>query len=348
MVDRLTLDEDGTEHELSTLAEFPEEELLRLDDGTPLPAALTELRSLLQLHAAATSGPVIAPADDGDDDPQAAARLAELAATKADMLRDCLLDFDEGMLLLHDKLLDHEQLVKRLNAVRKRNVAVPAGKFAYDEAICFDDEEEDDVPSASSASSRPGGAGQQAAKGGGRGGDDSDDDFLDLSDLLRAEGPGGAGQRKQPGGGGGGKAQKAAAGGDGGGGGAGDGVGGGGDGAVATAAAEAEADAEAGGEEDEETLDQKVAASRQQIKTWLRALEEGKQKALPPSHALAGVAAGSGPRGLRGLSAAGGLSGGGGSGGGAALPPVRPPPKKESSAARLRMRTSEWSQKTLR
>ena len=29
-----------------------------------------------------------------------------------------LLDFDEGMLLLHDKLLDHERLVKRLDAPR--------------------------------------------------------------------------------------------------------------------------------------------------------------------------------------------------------------------------------------
>eukprot|EP00966_Prymnesium_polylepis_P062682 1455072-Prymnesium_polylepis.1 len=30
---------------------LPQEELLRLDDGTPLPAELTELRSLLQLQA---------------------------------------------------------------------------------------------------------------------------------------------------------------------------------------------------------------------------------------------------------------------------------------------------------
>ena len=106
-------------------------------------------------------------------------------------------------------------------------------------------------------------------------------------------------------------------------------------------AAEAEAEL---GEEDEETLDQKVVASRQQIKTWLRALEEGKQKALPPSHALAGVAAGvDRPAGLKGLS-----GGAAAASGGAALPPVRPPPKKESSATRLRLRTSEWSQKTLR
>ena len=192
MVDRLTLDEDGTEHELqSALAEFPEEELLRLDDGTPLPAALTELRSLLQLHAAATSEPVVEP---DDDDPQAAARLAELAATKADMLRDCLLDFDEGMLLLHDKLLDHEQLVKRLTAVRKRNVAVPAGKFAYDEAVSFDDDD-DGAPGAATSSSAS--SGRQAAKGG----DSDDDDLFDLSDLLRAEGPGGAGPSKKQGGG---------------------------------------------------------------------------------------------------------------------------------------------------
>ena len=112
---------------------------------------------------------------------------------------------------------------------------------------------------------------------------------------------------------------------------------------MAAAEAEAGADGEVG-EEDEETLDQKVVASRQQIKTWLRALEEGKQKALPPSHALAGVAGG--PDRSRILK---GLPGGAAAvDGGAALPPVRPPPKKESSAARLRLRTSEWSQKTLR
>ena len=34
------------------LAGIPDEELLCLDDGTPLPAELTELRSLLQLHSA--------------------------------------------------------------------------------------------------------------------------------------------------------------------------------------------------------------------------------------------------------------------------------------------------------
>ena len=58
-----------------------------------------------------------------DDDPEAAARL-DRRGPKADMLRDCLLDFDEGLLLLHDKLLDHESLVKRLNAVRKRKTAI--------------------------------------------------------------------------------------------------------------------------------------------------------------------------------------------------------------------------------
>ena len=90
------LGDDGNENEESgMLADFPEEELLRLDDGTPLPAQLTELRSLLQLHALAASTEIVAP----DDDPDAAERLAELAATKAEMLRDCLLDFDEGLLL---------------------------------------------------------------------------------------------------------------------------------------------------------------------------------------------------------------------------------------------------------
>ena len=303
MVDRLTLDDEGAAHEEFSLADFPEEELLRLDDGTPLPAALTELRSLLNLHAAAAAEPVV----QSDDDPEAAARLAAIAASKADMLRDCLLDFDEGLLLLHDKLLDHESLVKRLNAVRKRKTAIPAGRFAYDEAVSFDDEDGDEnsggangqpAPTASS-SAEPRSAAISAAAA-----DDSDDDLLDLSDFLRATGPGGAGPRKEDGGGAG----------DGGGGGTkkkkteeeegGNGGGGGhrvtvllegaerGAAATAREAAAAIAQetpddtqdaamAQADELEDEETLDQKVMESRRQIKSWLRALEEGSANRCP-------------------------------------------------------------------
>ena len=47
MLDRLTLNEDGSDHEeAGVLTEIPEEEMLRLDDGTPLPAELSELRRL--------------------------------------------------------------------------------------------------------------------------------------------------------------------------------------------------------------------------------------------------------------------------------------------------------------
>ena len=218
---------------------------------------------------------------------------------------------------MHDKLLDHETLVKRLAAARKRNVAVPAGKFAYDEAISFDDDDEQQQ--------------QQQPQAGG--GDDDDDDVFDLSDLLKADAPGGAGQRS--GGGTGGGASK----------------GKGGGAAVASGAAEGEASGAGLGveeeevvpeEEDEEALDQKVIASRQQIKTWLRALEEGQAQT---SHVLAGVGGG-----RSGIGIGGGRGPKGPAAAIAALPPVRPPPKAKQSSfsARLRSSTTQWSQKTLK
>ena len=211
MLDRLTLNEDGSDHEeAGVLTEIPEEEMLRLDDGTPLPAELSELRALLQLHSA-TAAEAQPNAD--ADDPEQAAQLAALASAKADMLRDCLLEFDEGMLLMHDKLLDHEALVKRLHEVRKTKTVKLAGRVDYDEAI--------DV------------------------GDDDDDD-LSLADLLAVDLPGGAGGRSSDNG------------------------------------------AAADDREDEELLDQRVSASRQQIKSWVRALEEGKKekRRLPQSEPL--------------------------------------------------------------
>ena len=124
MVDRLTLDDEGAAHEEFSLADFPEEELLRLDDGTPLPAALTELRSLLNLHAAAAAEPVV----QSDDDPEAAARLAAIAASKADMLRDCLLDFDEGLLLITAGIKETVRLLPPL-CITKDEVAMALDKL---------------------------------------------------------------------------------------------------------------------------------------------------------------------------------------------------------------------------
>ena len=101
-VDRLTLD-GGTDvevqGELGDL-ELPEEELLRLDDGTVLPAELAELRALLHVlhgNAGESAGPSFG-ADDSDED-ERALQLKALAAAKADALRDCLCGFDEGLLL---------------------------------------------------------------------------------------------------------------------------------------------------------------------------------------------------------------------------------------------------------
>ena len=270
-VDRLVLNDDASSRsheELGGLA-VAEEELLRLDDGTLLPAELTELRSLLQLHAAArTENDEAQAALSGlTDDPEHAAQLAQLAAAKAEMLRDCLLAFDEGMLLLHDKLLDHEALCKRLAAVRRRKASQPTGRLDFDEAVTFDDGDD-------------GGDGEGGGGGGGgdAGGSDDDDDALDLSDLLKLDAPGGAGPRRpqstRPVGSASGIASTTPL-----------------DGsaalpptadatagaatAAATTAAATTVPEEEGGE-DEEALDQKVAASRQQLKTWVRALEQGK------------------------------------------------------------------------
>ena len=308
-IDRLTLDESTSNYtESSMLAGIPDEELLCLDDGTPLPAELTELRSLLQLHSAFAGDDAPPEPEPSDDDPDAASRLAEIASAKADMLRDCLLDFDEGMLLLHDKLLDHERLVKRLDALRRRQRAVPAGRLAYDEAVAFDAD------------------------------DDDDDDEIDLSDLLAADLPGGArssGAKKA--------AAKSSSSGSG--------------GAAAAAEDDDEPHVE---EEDEETLDQRVSTSRQQIKAWVRALEEGKQ---PPNKANTSkpppdspTQAPSPPQGARPpqqptrmplLSKAAGIGGGAppSIAGRAALPPVKPPPPKAretSYSMRLRANTATW------
>ena len=270
MIDRLTLDEGGDAvEEVDAPVEYPEEERLRLEDGTLLPPELTELRALLELTAASSASSAV-PAPEADADPEHAAQLAAIATAKADMLRDCLLEFDEGMLLLHDKLLDHEQLVKRLDALRRSKAAVPAGKLAFDEAVDFEDDEEDQ------------------------------DELVGLSDLLAADAPGGAGAAssvEDRGCRGGGTSQVSAA------------------------------EAESSEQEDEETLDQRVSTSRQQIKAWLRALEQGKQeqnKQLQPGGKLKA------PKG--------------------ALPPVRPPPKARENTTysmRLRQRTATWSAREL-
>jgi len=265
---------------------LPDEERLRLDDGTLLPMALTELRAMLQLHSSLLAE---AAAEDGQQaaDPEEAERdeaHRELRALKLDTVADCLMEFDDAMLFLHDKLLDHEADCRRLAAVRKRNAAVPAGRYGFDEVVTFDDEEAEEVEGGGH------GSGGGAARGhnsiaGASAPNDSDDD-LELSDLLLAEAPSdwvsSTGSSA--------KASSAAAAGRG------------------SAGAEDEV-VEDGLDpaEDEETLDQRVSASRVQIKTLLRALEEGKQV---------------GPR------------------DGGPLPPITAGAKESGLAARLRARTA--------
>ena len=265
-VDRLTLEDGVGPVEVQgeeDPVEMPEEEMLRLDDGTLLPPEITELRTLLALHSLDSSA---GPSDvDVDADPERREMYAALSAAKADALRDCLLGFDEGLLLLHDKLLDHEALCKRLEQVRRRKRIAPVGTYRYDEAVSFDD--------------------GLAANS-----DAEDDDFA-LSDFLHADAPGGAGGEA---------------------------------GARKSAENDGVSDPDVGEsnpeDEDEEALDQRVATSRQQIKVWLRALQEGKSTQSSTKESLSR---------------------------GPALRPVIPPPKARQSSysSRLRSTTSHYSAK---
>jgi len=275
-VDRLTL--DGAEpvevQDEEADVEMPEEELLRLDDGTRLPAELAELRTLLELHSTSS-------VFDGDDvDDASRNQMAALQVAKAEALRDCLLGFDEGILLLHDKLLDHEALCKRLDMLRKCKRAAPVGKFRYDEEVVFDDD---------------------AANAVGH----SEDSALDLSDLLSIDTPGGVVSDGR-----GGAAVKAT-----------------------TDSAEDDAD------DQEEALDQRVAASRQQIKAWLRALEEGKHEKAPTGRVAAAIEG-------RAAAAAEGRPGGPIiARAPTELAPVVPPPRARQSSFshRLRAQTMQWN-----
>jgi hypothetical protein len=335
-VDRLTITDEGEVTSISEGPEMPEEELLRLDDGTLLPSELAELRSLLQLHSMALGGSDNPGESEEEGVGEHAAQLAVLADAKTDMLRDCLLEFDESILLLHDKLLDHEALCKRLAVVRKAKAApVPAGRCDYDEAIAFDDDDTD----AAAASDR-----YDA---------DDDEDAFDLSDLLKVDGPAGAGTR---GGGTGGGALSSsrergssAA-----------GVGStsigecsGPPSSAAAAAAAAEEEEEE--EEEEETLDQRVATSRQEIRTLIRAMERGKQATAEPTIAggrsaggrSAGGGKGAGGKGARAAAVNAVDPAAGVTGARRSLPPVVPPPRARQSSysARLRMTASTWSAK---
>ena len=212
---------------------LPTEELLRLDDGTLLPPELAELRSLLQLQAS-----LLTPAADDDlqldnEEPtenelRSRAKLHALHTMKAEYVSDCLMAFDESLLFLHDKVLDHERLVKQLADLRKLKVVRPSGKCRFDESVGVGDDEGDDVRGRS-----------------------ADPDVNDLRALLDddADEPGAwcEANESRP---------------------------------SDTARTAQDADAT----DEEELLDQKVAESRQQIKSWVRALEEGSREpkaALP-------------------------------------------------------------------
>ncbi|KAL1520718.1 hypothetical protein AB1Y20_022287 [Prymnesium parvum] len=223
---------------------LPPEELLRLDDGTLLPPELTEIRSLLQLQASLLShspsdeeGLFVPEAGLSEDELQRTAKLHALHAMKAEYVADCLLGFDEGLLFLHDKVLDHERLVRKLSEVRKRKAVRPVGKCRFDESFYVSDEEDN----GSSSKDQRSRVEERAAP------------MDEMRELLAmdADDPGSwcdanvSDQRE------GDAAGKALAG-------------------------------TMDSSEDEEVIDQKVAESRQQIKSWVRALEVGsREPALP-------------------------------------------------------------------
>lgn len=135
-------------------------------DGITLPPELAQLRSLLELRAKhqlelritraqrQAAGCSAAPerAADGaragpypaDDAPVPSRRELELLEAKASFVDVCLLDFPESLLFLHELLLDHEQLLTRLEGARRRATAFPAGYQRWDEGYDADDAELED------------------------------------------------------------------------------------------------------------------------------------------------------------------------------------------------------------
>ena len=79
------------------------EEVLRLDDGTLLPSVLAEFRTMWQLARDAA---------DEAAQPAISADLAALRRHKAAELQECLRSFDDAVVFLHDRLLDHEALCR--------------------------------------------------------------------------------------------------------------------------------------------------------------------------------------------------------------------------------------------
>jgi hypothetical protein len=79
------------------------DERLRLDDGTALPPELADFRSMLLLARAAAEEAA---------EPAVSVDLARLHQQKALEMRDCLMSFDDAVIFLHDRLLDHEALCR--------------------------------------------------------------------------------------------------------------------------------------------------------------------------------------------------------------------------------------------
>jgi hypothetical protein len=78
--------------------------MLRLDDGTPLPPELADFRTMLQLARAAAAVEAAEPAVSVD--------LTALRLQKASEMRDCLMAFDDAVVFLHERLLEHEALCR--------------------------------------------------------------------------------------------------------------------------------------------------------------------------------------------------------------------------------------------
>lgn len=77
-----------------------------------------------------------------DDSRSFSSRLHALHAMKAECVGDCLMEFDESLLFLHDKVLDHERLVRKLAELRTLRAVRPLSKCRFDESFVVSDDED--------------------------------------------------------------------------------------------------------------------------------------------------------------------------------------------------------------
>jgi len=112
------------------------------------------------------------------------AREVALLESKAATLSDCLGEYPESLLFLHSLVLDHEGLLDKLRAARRRAAAFPKGFHAYDEGFDADDGRLEDLDLDDLDAHVGLAVGAQGTADGKRGPDDEDHEALDQSRLA--------------------------------------------------------------------------------------------------------------------------------------------------------------------